>query len=131
MSKHQAKAVRKTVARNAVNNLTKKENDTMTTKMNDAKYDAMVAHAEKLAEEMKVSWVDDSVRKAMAVKFPELKAANGNRTPEVAKYIKADSAGRAWVSRKKLFGPSGYKNRYWEGRATKKAAKPGPFDFSD
>lgn len=95
-------------------------------------FDEMKAYADSQAKKLGCSWVDVKVRKLMAKKFPELKVPASERTDAVADYIRADSAGRAWISRKKLFGPSGYKAGHapWTNRKStrKKVSKPGPFD---
>ena len=84
--------------------------------------DAWKEAAIELAEKMDLHWTDTIIRKKVESHWADLKAPKDKRTDEVKAYIRKDSVGRAWISRKKLFGPSGYKAGYSPNfRRTKKA----------
>lgn len=71
--------------------------------------DVIQTKARKLEKEMGVHWTDPKIRAILDKEFPQLAVKKEARTSETKTYIRRDSVGRAWLKRKTLFGPSGYK----------------------
>lgn len=92
------------------NNATKAVNTDRKIVSKDVSADVIQTRAKKLAKEMKVSWVNPKVKAILDAEFPQLVVKKEARTTETKRYVRRDSVGRAWESRKKLFGPSGYVN---------------------